>query len=397
MEQGEAARFLRTFGPAWLVMMADVDVASIVTGFQDGASFGYHMVFVMLILTIPLFFIQDAAGRLGTMSGMGLGRAIRAKYGSRAAIAAALPMALIDFMTYTVEFAGIALGASLLGVPREAAVALALLAYVATVASGRYRTVEAIMLPISFVLAAALIASLAFFPVDMHELVTEGLSPIQPYTDPGYGFLLAASVGAVIMPWMLFFHSGADARKGLGKSDLPFERLETLIGAVASEILMAIAVVDGRGLDSLGGSSTISPSEIANLLRPLGPASSAILGIGFVAAGFLALVVASMASGWGFLSAVGSSSRRLELYYYVVMGAAAAAAAALAGNLIWLMLDVMAIYVIVLAPPLYYLGKLASDPTIMNGHPLRGWERALYWVLSTLVVGAGLLGLLTSI
>jgi len=60
--------YMRTFGPAWLVMIADVDVASIVTGLQVGASWGYRMVLVMLLLAVPLFVIQDVAGTLGTVS-----------------------------------------------------------------------------------------------------------------------------------------------------------------------------------------------------------------------------------------------------------------------------------------------------------------------------------------
>ncbi|MGC8772668.1 MAG: divalent metal cation transporter [Conexivisphaera sp.] len=232
---------------------------------------------------------------------MGLGRAIRERHGSRPVAIAALPMALTDFMTYVVEFAGIALGARLLGISPALTVAAAFLVYAMIVATKRYRVAEAVLLPVSFMLVAAIVVSVAFFPIDPGSLLLEGLSPIQPYLSPGYGFLLAASIGAVIMPWMLFFHSGADARKGLSRADLPAERIETLVGAIVSEVLMAITVIDGYGLRLFDGTPTlsISPSEIANLLHPLGPLSSLIMGIGFVAAGFLALTVASMASGWG--------------------------------------------------------------------------------------------------
>ncbi|MGC9075930.1 MAG: NRAMP family divalent metal transporter [Conexivisphaera sp.] len=393
------ARLMRAFGPAWLVMIADVDVASIVTGLQDGASWGYHMVFVMLILTVPLFFIQDAAGRLGTVSGMGLGRAIRERHGSRPVAIAALPMALTDFMTYVVEFAGIALGARLLGISPALTVAAAFLVYAMIVATKRYRVAEAVLLPVSFMLVATIVVSVAFFPIDPGSLLLEGLSPIQPYLSPGYGFLLAASIGAVIMPWMLFFHSGADARKGLSRADLPAERIETLVGAIVSEVLMAITVIDGYGLRLFDGTPTlsISPSEIANLLHPLGPLSSLIMGIGFVAAGFLALTVASMASGWGFLAAVGSDSRRIGLAYYLTMGIAAASVAILETNLVSLMLDLMAAYTIVILPSLYYLGRLVSDPVAMRGHPLKSWERIVYWTMAALVFGVGLVGIILSL
>jgi Mn2+ and Fe2+ transporters of the NRAMP family len=103
-------RFLNVFGPAWLVMIADVDVASIIEGIEAGAVSGAVMVLIMLVLIPPLFFIQDAAGRLGSVANVGFGEAIRNKYGKKISIMLSLPMALSDFLEYLAEFAGIAIG-----------------------------------------------------------------------------------------------------------------------------------------------------------------------------------------------------------------------------------------------------------------------------------------------
>jgi hypothetical protein len=89
MDDGNRSRvtgWFRNFGPAWLVMMTDIDIASIITALQAGSTWGYRMVFIMLMLTLPLFLIQDAAGRLGTASGVGLGEAIGKFFGRRATI-----------------------------------------------------------------------------------------------------------------------------------------------------------------------------------------------------------------------------------------------------------------------------------------------------------------------
>ena len=102
--------WFRNFGPAWLVMMADIDIASIITALQAGSTWGYRMVFIMLILTLPLFIIQDAAGRLGTASGVGLGEAIGKCFGRRAAVISSFPMGLSDFLEYVAEYAGMAIG-----------------------------------------------------------------------------------------------------------------------------------------------------------------------------------------------------------------------------------------------------------------------------------------------
>ena len=71
-------------------MIADVDVASIITGLQAGATWGYRMIFVLIILIFPLFIIQDAAGRLGIASGRGLGEQIRINFGKKSAVLAAI-------------------------------------------------------------------------------------------------------------------------------------------------------------------------------------------------------------------------------------------------------------------------------------------------------------------
>jgi len=384
---------LRTFGPAWLVMIADVDVASIVTGFQVGATWGYLMVGVMLALTVPLFVIQDVAGVLGTVSGMGLGTAIRQLYGRRAAQLASIPMATADVMEYVAEYAGIAVGLRLLGLPVIPGLLTVFLIHIAVAWSGRYRYTEAALLPISFVLVAALLLTVFMVKLDPTRLGTSLLSP-WPIWRPDFDYMLAASVGSVIMPWMLFFHSGADARKGLRPKDLRPERAETLLGAIVSELLMAATVIVGIFLGQRVGDA-LNAEALAEALQPLGSLSRYVMGVGFIASGFLALVVISMASAWGFLEAV--NFRRGTLAYrlaYVVESVPAVVIVALSlSGLISLILDLMAAFTIILAPLLYMLGKIASREDVAGEARLRGARAAAYWVMSALVVASGLVAL----
>lgn len=79
---------MAVIGPAWVVMMADVDAPSVITAGESGAVFGYHLVFVLLVLIMPLFFIQEAAGRLGTATGKGLAEIIKDNYSQHSPIPA---------------------------------------------------------------------------------------------------------------------------------------------------------------------------------------------------------------------------------------------------------------------------------------------------------------------
>ncbi len=383
---------IAALGPAWLVMIADVDVASIVTGLQAGASWGYHLVFVMLILTVPLFIIQDAAGRLGTVGGVGLGEAIGRRYGHRTAVAAALPMAVTDFLEYVAEYAGISIGLSLLGLPVLLGLLVAYGLHMAVVLGREYRQAERILLPVSFALVASLAASVLLFHVDLGQLVADGLTPLQPYGDPSFRYLAAASIGAVVMPWMLYFHSGADSRKGLGLGDVRRERRTTLASAVVSEVVMAAIVVVGVQLPALGGAVGIQSA--ANVQAPMGPLVSLVLGLGFVAAGFLALVVVSLGSAWGVMEAVGRSSRRSFVAVYLAESTPALLLVAATTSYVPLILELMVSFTIVIIPSLWFLGRLVSDRETMRGRPFGPLEKVAFWAASAVVVGGGVLGIL---
>jgi Natural resistance-associated macrophage protein len=88
------------FGPAWLVMMADVDAASVITAMQSGASFKYGLILILIALVIPLYFIMEVAGRVGAVTKRGLGELVRENFSRKLSIALSFPMAITDFLSY---------------------------------------------------------------------------------------------------------------------------------------------------------------------------------------------------------------------------------------------------------------------------------------------------------
>ncbi len=381
---------LRVFGPAWLVMIADVDVASIITGLQSGSSWGYRMVFIMLILTIPLFLIQDAAGRLGAAGGVGLGKAILDRNGRRVAAVASLPMGVSDFLEYVAEFAGVAIGLTLLHLPVIPGLVAVYALHAMVVVGRQYREAEVVLIPVSFILLGAIVASALVFGANAHDLIYTGLSPVQPYTNRGFAYLMAASIGAVIMPWMLYFQSGATSRKRLGAEHVGAIRWETLGGALISEIMMSIIVIDGTRIASISG--FISIAGISEAISTLGTAAPLLMGIGFIAAGFLALVVVSLGSAWGVLEGLGLRSQRSFTAVYMAESVPAFLVVLLITDYIQLLLDLMVIYTVVVIPSLYFLGRAVSDRKLMGDTAYPKPQLAAFWISSILIVGGGLLG-----
>jgi Mn2+/Fe2+ NRAMP family transporter len=112
-------------------------------------------------------------------------------------------MVVVDLLAYVAEFAGIVLGASLIGIPAGPAVLAALFLHTVVVLTGSYRRFEVAALVLSLALFAFVVLAFAAGPDP--RAVLGGLSPAQPFDRPGYLDLVVATVGAVIMPWMLFY------------------------------------------------------------------------------------------------------------------------------------------------------------------------------------------------
>jgi len=365
-------------GPAWLVMIADVDAASILTALASGASYRYDLVWFLVVLTAPLFFIQEASGRLGAVAGKGLGELARERFPRRLGSVVALSMAVGDVATYVAEYAGIALGLSLFGIPPFVSLPLAFLAHIALVARGPYAWVERVLIGVS----AGVIVSLA--AVVFHR----GLLPYSPFavsSTPAFFFLLAANTGAVVMPFMLFFQSSATAVKG---TSVAISRQATLLGALVSEALMVVVVMIGAGL---GGSIDFSSSAgfSSALVSGLGRYGAYALGIGLVAAAFLALVVISLGSAWGVTEAFGLSPRS-TFWIYVLESAPAVIVPLLFPQLVTLVLALMVAMVFILVVPGVFVGKLASDARVMGREASRGPWRWAYWSSLAFVVSVGI-------
>ncbi|MGC8600063.1 MAG: NRAMP family divalent metal transporter [Nitrososphaeria archaeon] len=379
-------RFLSVFGPAWLVMIADVDVASIIEGIEAGAVSGAIMVLIMLVLIPPLFFIQDAAGRLGSVANVGFGEAIRKKYGKKISIILSLPMALSDFLEYLAEFAGIAIGLTLLGFPVWLGLLIFYFIHLTVVFTKKYRDAEIILLPLSFLLVATLFVELFLFRPDF-SLLSRSLLTFK--LNLSFFYLIAASIGAVIMPWMLFFHSGADARKKIGIKNMKYESLETLIGSIVSEVLMAVVVIYGWVISFKDTNASLA--GILLYIQNMNYLLKLLMGIGFIASGLLALVVISMASAWGVVEAAELNSKHYAIIY-IIESVPALLIAILIRDYLQLILGLMIIYSVLLIPLLIVLGKIASDCSFMKGFALKGKRLKVYWIMAGAISIGGIVG-----
>ena len=378
--------FAHSFGPAWIVMIADVDAASILTAAADGAIYGYALVWFLLLLTIPLFVIQEAAGRIGVATSKGLGEVVRENYSRRTALLMSVPMACTDILSYVAEFTGIAIGFQLLGVAPILSLPVIYVAFLLIVWKRGYATIERVLLAISAVLIVSYAGS----------LFLKGLPPVREYMyffwswKPDFLYLMAATAGAVIMPFMLFYQASATAEKQV--KSLWSVRLETLIGAVASEVGMVVILLATIGLNGtlLG---TISPEKLSRALSFIaGPYAPYIFALGLMAASFLALVVISLGSAWGVAETIGWGRQKF-FWIYLIESLPALFVPMFFPDLFNLAIDMMVLFVFVMLGPGVVVGLIARKKQVMGEMASTlGWSMA-YWLSLTLVVASGFIAL----
>ena len=377
------ADVVRAFGPAWLVMIADVDAASVVTAAETGAIFHYGLIWLLVLLVVPLFFIQEASGRIGAVTHKGLGEIVRENYSRRVALFAAVPMALTDVLTYVAEYLGVAIGLGLLGVPPIVSVTATYALHVILVYKRKYAGVEKIMLGISVVLLLSYVGSLMMRGVLNY-------SPFYVSNDAPFLFLVAANAGAVVMPFMPFYQASATAEKKL--ATVSSSRVETLLGAVVSEALMVIIVMVSSGLDH--GLEFFTEQQLSlGLSNISGRFAPYLFGIGLFAASFLALVVISLGSAWGVVEAIGWHRGRAFLIYFLESIPAVMITLMLSGNLLASILNLMVAFVFVLIAPAIIMGLIASNPKIMGDHASHGFWKVAYWLSLIFVVMLGLISI----
>ncbi|MDV3277198.1 MAG: divalent metal cation transporter [Nitrososphaerales archaeon] len=367
-------------------MIADVDAPSVLTGAVAGATYGYGLIWFFLLLIIPLFLIQEASGRVGVATGRGLGELIRENYSRKVAVLATFPMATVDVVSYIAEYTGIAVGMGLMGIPPIISMPVAYAAHIAIILRRRFVTIEKAL----FAVATVLILSYA------GSLFVRGVTPsgiIYFSTSPQFLFLLAASAGAVVMPFMLFYQASATAEKGTVR--LWAMRLETLVGAVASEIGMVVIIMASSGLGS--SLNFADPRTLSQALTSIaGVYAPYLFAVGLVAAAFLALVVISLASSWAVVEALGWRKSNF-FWIYLLESIPAVVVPIFVSNQLALVLNLMVVFVFVLVGPGILMGLLASNRRIMGNYVSKGPWKVAYWLSLAAILSFGVAAVLAAV
>ncbi len=261
------ARMMAVAGPGIVVMLADTDAGSVITAAQSGAQWGYKLLMMQLLLVPILYIVQELTVRLGVVTGKGHAELIAQHFGRFWAWVSVVALIVACLGAILSELSGLAGVGSLFGVPKLLTMALAVLALIVMAVSGSYLTVERIAIVVGAFELLFIYVAWKSQPAGGELL--KGMVNI-PLSDPKYLYLVSANIGAVIMPWMVFYQQSSVVEKGLTRDDLPAARWDTAIGAIVTQLIMAaVLIATAATIGKAGGNAPLDTVEqIAGALTP---------------------------------------------------------------------------------------------------------------------------------
>jgi Mn2+/Fe2+ NRAMP family transporter len=383
------SRFALVAGPGLVVMLADTDAGSIITAAQSGAQWGYRLLLLQLVLIPILFVVQELTVRLGIVSGKGHGELIREHFGSIWAWISVGALVLACIGALLSELSGLAGVGLLFGVPAWLTMIVIVCGLTLMAYTGSYLSVERIAMGIGAFELVFLVVAWKAQPEA--AAMWSGALRI-PWSDSNYLYLVAANIGAVIMPWMIFYQQSAVVEKKLGVADLAAARWDTAIGAVITQIIMACVLIATAATIGLTGSHAPldTVQQIAGAITPfIGVGTGKLLfALGMSGAALVATIVVTLTTArtlgeiLGVKHSLEYAPREAPWFYgiYTVSLAACGLFVASGVNLIKLSVGVQVMNALLLPLVLGFLFLLARRLPLP--HRLRG----IYAVVAALTI-----------
>ncbi|TPR24281.1 divalent metal cation transporter [Apilactobacillus micheneri] len=318
-------RWLKIFGPGLIVMLADTDAGCLITAAQSGAQYGYSMILPQIILIPILYMAQEMTVRLGIVTKKGHGELIREHFGKKWAYLSAVTLFISVIGALITEFIGIAGVGELFGISKWITVPFAIILLSLIGLNGSYKKVEHIGIAVGLFELVFIIG--LFFVHPSSSQIINGFIKL-PINDPNYIYLIAANVGAVIMPWMIFYQQGAVIDKQLKPNMIKEEKYDTAIGTIITQAIMIGYIILFAAIVA-NKNNIIKLNSVADLASELGNFSGIntakiIIGLSIIGGAFVAAIVVALAGTWGITEvlnvphSLNYKISRKNLYFYLI-------------------------------------------------------------------------------
>tara|TARA_R110002050_G_scaffold56512_1_gene126956 strand:+ start:43109 stop:44299 length:1191 start_codon:yes stop_codon:yes gene_type:complete len=287
-------------GPGVLVAAAFIGPGTITACTLAGATFGYALLWAMLISIIATAVLQEMAARLGIISQRGLADVIKTElkipWIKYLAIGIILAAIVIGNATYEAgNIGGATLGLeAVLGTEFSSyyPILIGLIAVV-LLFFGNYKVLEKALVALVILMSLSFLITAIITKPNFGAIVKGLFIPSVPKNSI---LTIIALVGTTVVPYNLFLHASLVSEKWKSKNDLKVAKRDTFIsitlgGLVSMGIIIAAATIPTKNITNV--------MDLALGLEPLyGAAAKYFMGIGLFAAGITSAITAPLAAAY---------------------------------------------------------------------------------------------------
>ncbi|TXE15022.1 divalent metal cation transporter [Seonamhaeicola algicola] len=319
--------WFKNLGPGPLLAAAFIGPGTITMCTIAGVSFGYALLWAMVISIIVTIVLQEMAARLGIITQKGLSEVIRTEIKSPVfktfIVVLILSAIVIGNAAYEAgNISGAVLGLeailvnpslNLFGVTfKSFSLIIGALAFV-LLYIGNYKVIERALITLVILMSLAFLTCAILTKPNVLDILKGAFIPKFPEN----GLLIIVGlIGTTVVPYNLFLHASLVKEKWQKISDLRIARKDTFVAVVLGGLVSMCIIISASAIQ---GESVSSAADLAKGLEPLfGSFSKYVLAIGLFAAGITSAITAPLAAAYVASGCLGWSSNLKSIKFRCV-------------------------------------------------------------------------------
>lgn len=385
---------LSIIGPGLITVNAGNDAGGIATYATVGASYGYKMLWGLLLITFSLGVIQEMNARMGVVTGKGLSGLIRENFGVKWSFFAMFILFIANFGVCVGDFAGIAASLELFGISKYITVPVIAFLVWFIITKGSYGKIEKVFLAFTFVFFTYIITCFKVNP-NWSQVFKATVTPTMEFSK---GFILTfiGMIGTTITPYMQFYLQSSVVDKGLSIKDYKYEQLDVYLGAVWGDLVSFFIIVCTAVTLYKSGITITSADQAAMALKPLaGNYATILFAVGLFGASVLATMVIPLSTtyaiceAFGFESGLDNTFHEAPIFYgiFTIMIIFSAILVLIPNlSLVGIMLITQQIAGILCPVILIFMVLLTNNKDIMGEYTNNKLQNILIWITVFFIV-----------
>ena len=293
-------KWFRDIGPGVLIAAAFIGPGTVTLCTIAGASFGYSLIWAIILSTFSTIVLQEMSLRIGLVTRMNLAEVIRtsikSKILNRFIILLIISSILIGNTAYEAgNITGASLGISAI-INYESInyipVFIGLIAFV-ILYQGDYKILEKSLVSLVIVMSISFFITAIMTKPDITSLL-KGI--FKPQVNSSNLIVVLGLIGTTVVPYNIFLHSSLVSEKWNSIEKLKVARIESFISILLGGLVSLSIIITAASVSNQNVTGVI---DLAKGLEPLyGKFAIYFLGLGLFASGITSSITAPLAAAY---------------------------------------------------------------------------------------------------